>query len=386
MTWTTPADLAAKLRRRWDDGTLLRAYAAGEPFSRAEIGLRGPRASEMGERLAEVQRWAAQLVAGSRDGACFTLEYASIGGRLIGRNQLPRRAIVESYDQAWRLLGVRQDVARYDGVLAETAVEPVVREWVGRQPLTALSLAGEWPRLLAAYRWLDDHRGSGRYLREITAPGVDTKFAELHQVVLSKLLDVPASSTGFLAGLGLRARPEFVRFRPAPELGLMSPASELSLRADELPALDVTVRTALVVENEISYLSVPVPPVGLVIWGKGFNVDRVGALPWLRSAEVVYWGDLDTYGFMILDRLRARLPQTRSVLMDRETLLAHRERWVTEHSPTSVRLQHLTDDERALYDDLVEDRLAQKLRLEQERIDWSWATQRLAQALDWPGA
>ncbi len=72
--------------------------------------------------------------------------------------------------------------------------------------------------------------------------------------------------------------------------------------------------------------------------------------------------------------------------MDRETLLAHRERWVTEHSPTSVRLQHLTDDERALYDDLVEDRLAQKLRLEQERIDWSWATQRLAQALDWPGA
>ena len=28
----TPADIAAKVRRRWDDGSLLRAFAAGEPF------------------------------------------------------------------------------------------------------------------------------------------------------------------------------------------------------------------------------------------------------------------------------------------------------------------------------------------------------------------
>lgn len=41
---------------------------------------------------------------------------------------------------------------------------------------------------------------------------------------------------------------------------------------------------------------------------------------------VHYWGDLDTHGSAILDRLRAWLPQTRSFLMDRETLLDHRER------------------------------------------------------------
>ncbi|MBP8918578.1 MAG: hypothetical protein KBG85_02635 [Micropruina sp.] len=377
MTWTTPADIAAKLRRRWDDGSLLRAYAAREPFPRVEVPLRGPRASEIGERLGEVQRWVGGLVAGSRDGSCFTLEYASIGGRLIGRNQLPRRAILESYNQAWRLLGVRGDVAAYDGVLAETADEPVLREWVGGHPLVAVELAGEWPRLIAAYRWLDANRGSGRYLREITAPGVDTKFAERHRVVLSKLLGVPATRPGFLGGLGLKARPEFVRFRPAPELGPLGSASELAVRTDELPSLEIGVRAALVVENEISYLSVPVPAGGVVIWGKGFDVDRVGALPWLRSAAVTYWGDLDTHGFAILDRLRAWLPQTRSVLMDRDTLLGHRERWGTEDSPTSARLRHLTSDEYALYTDLVEDRYAEKLRLEQERIDWTWAADRL---------
>ena len=378
MTWTTPAEIAAKLRRRWDDGSLLRAYAAGEPFPRLEVGLRGPRASEIGERLGDVQRWVGGLVAGSRDGSCFTLEYTSVGGRLIGRNQLPRRAIIESYEQAWRLLGVRREVAAYDGVLEETADEPVLREWAGHHPLAAVELAGEWPRLIVAYRWLDAHRGSGRYLREISAPGVDTKFAERHRVVLSKLLDVPSTRPGFLAGLGLKAKPEFVRFRPAAQLGLLGAASELAVRADELPSLDVAARAALIVENEISYLSVPVPSGGVVIWGKGFDVDRVGGLPWLRSAAVTYWGDLDTHGFAILDRLRAWLPQTRSVLMDRDTLLAHCDRWGTEDSPTTARLRHLTADELTLYTDLVEDRYADKLRLEQERIDWAWVAERLS--------
>ena len=49
-------------------------------------------------------------------------------------------------------------------------------------------------------------------------------------------------------------------------------------------------------------------------------------------------GDIDTHGFAILDRLRAWLPQTRSVLMDRDTLLAHRDRWVTEDRPAKSAL------------------------------------------------
>ncbi len=385
VSWTTPAEIRAKLRRRWDDGSLLRAYAADEPCPRLDVPLRGPRTAEIGERLGDVQTWVGDLVAGSRDGDCFTLEFATVGGRLIGRNQLPKRAIVESYDQAWRLLGVNRDVATYQSVLDQASDEPVLRAWAGQQPLAAIQLAREWSQLTAAYRWLDTHRGSGRYLREISAPGVDTKFAERHRVVLSKLLGVPAARPAFLAGLGLWARPEFVRVRPAPELGLLAPATELALRTDELPALALSVRTAIVVENEISYLSVPVPPGGMVIWGKGFDVDQVGALPWLRGAEIVYWGDLDTHGFAILDRLRAWLPQTRSILMDRETLLAHRDRWGREEAPTSARLRRLTNDEQAVYVDLVEDRLAEKLRLEQERIDWEWAAERLRSAVEQEG-
>lgn len=80
----------------------------------------------------------------------------------------------------------------------------------------------------------------------------------------------------------------------------------------------------------------------------------------------------------ILDRLRAWLPHTRSVLMDRETLLAHRDRWVTEAAPTTATLTRLSPDEQQLYDDLVADRHGDQVRLEQERIDWSWVEPRLS--------
>ena len=41
--WTTPDDIAAKVRRRWDDGTLLRAYATAADFETIEIPVRAPK-------------------------------------------------------------------------------------------------------------------------------------------------------------------------------------------------------------------------------------------------------------------------------------------------------------------------------------------------------
>jgi len=87
---------------------------------------------------------------------------------------------------------------------------------------------------------------------------------------------------------------------------------------------------------------------------------------------------LDTHGFAILDRLRAWLPGTRSVLMNRETLLAHRERWVVEERRARSVLTRLSADQAQLYGDLVSDVLGGKVRLEQERIAWGWAQARLS--------
>lgn len=63
--------------------------------------------------------------------------------------------------------------------------------------------------------------------------------------------------------------------------------------------------------------------------------------------------------------------------MDRETLLAHRDRWGTDATTTRASLTRLTPNEHELYEDLVDDHLGDRVRPEQERIDWSWAEQRL---------
>jgi hypothetical protein len=366
-------DIEERVRRRWDDGSLLHAHAGASQFIPIEIPVRGPKASEIGDNLVAVRDWISALTAGSGTGRRYDVVLGQIGGRHIGRNALPSRVVVSTTDQAWALLGVGRHVERFNMLLELADTTPAVRTWVLTHPHRALELAEAMPRLLAAFEWLDTHRDSGQYLREISAPGVDTKFAEKHRSVLAAMLGVSSTAAGFVSDLGLRAKPEMVRIRVSTSLGLPASISEMALRASELRELTISPRSAIVIENEVTYLSVDVPEDGIVIWGKGFEVDRVGRLPWLADIPVNYWGDLDTHGFAILDRLRAWLPHTRSVLMDRETLLTHRERWVREDRPATSSLTRLTPTEIDLYTDLVTDRLGTHVRLEQELVDWAWA-------------
>lgn len=383
--WTAPAHVEAKVRRKWATGELLRRHAEGLPFEAIEVPLRGPSSADLAERLDDARSWAAAIERAADSGRRFGIVPTTIGGRHLGRTTLPGRAVVETFDQAWRMLGVggaMGAVAQFDEVLRQSAKVPAACAWALAHPLRAIEIAAEWPALLAARDWLDWSRDSGRYLREIDAPGVDTKLVERHRGVLAEMLAVPASASAFAAALGLAIKPGFVRMRFDPELfGMPTALTEASFRLDELTALRVPVERALIVENEISYLSVPVPQRGVVLWGKGYDASQPASLSWLeRAAEsggVRYWGDIDTHGFAILNRVRRYLPSARSVMMDRETLLAHEERWGSEKAPTDAALPHLTEPEAALYADLVTDRYTRAVRLEQERIDWSWVERHL---------
>lgn len=379
--WSTPSTVVAAVRRRWDDGSLLRAYAVAGEFPRIEVPLRGPGAADLGDHFAAARDWAAALAAGSQGGRAYDLVYGRIGGRLAGVTDVPVRAVVADFAQAWRLLGVARDAEAFRLLVEASAADEPARAWALGSPLRAIALADDWPRLLVAHAWLRRVRGSGVFLRQIDAPGIDTKFVEHHRGVLAAWLEVPAGAAAFGEALGLAAKPATVRARFDPAvLGFPRRVTEATLRAAELDLLPVAPRRALIVENEVTYLSVPVPPGCVALWGRGYDAREASSLRWLSGAEVWYWGDLDTHGFGILNRVRAHLPQVRSILMDRETLLAHEERWGVEDTPTASDLSRLDDAERALFADLVTDRYGRSVRLEQERIDWAWALGRLAVA------
>jgi hypothetical protein len=213
---------------------------------------------------------------------------------------------------------------------------------------------------------------------------VDTKFIEHHQGVLAELLDlqlspdrIDADATGFAGRYRFRRKPGYVRFR-SPGFGGFS---ELSVRVDEFAAPPSGTRQAYVVENEITYLAFPLPGDAIVIFGGGYAVDVLEPLGWLTDLVLVYWGDIDTHGFAILNRLRHRFGHARSMLMDRATLLAHRGQWVTEPRPTAATLDLLDAEEAELYRDLVEGALGPSVRLEQERIRFAAIEQAMARQL-----
>jgi hypothetical protein len=374
--WSTPADITRAARRAWDSGAIARSSLTGE-FAAVEVPLYGPRPSEIGADLGAVRAWVSALETGSRGGSHYDLTWSTVGGRAIGRNRIPVRATVGSVSQAAALLGVHEAVQRLIEIAALASDLAGVRDWVHARPLQAIEMYDVFPALVAAYAWLDAHRGSGRYLREISAPGVDTKFAERHRAVLAAMLGVSSTAAGFVTELGLASKPSLVRLRMSPGLGFPAGIAEVACRVEDLAGLAVSPNEVFIIENEITYLSAPVPEGGLVVWGSGFAVDLPGRLPWMVPVAVTYWGDLDTHGFAILDRLRAHLPRARSVLMDTETLMEHRDRWVIEERPTAAALTRLTPAEYEVYSGLVEDRWGPSVRLEQERIDWTWVGHRL---------
>ena len=371
-TWTRPADVRAAIRKKWDSGALLARFAAGQDWEPLNIPIRGPSARQIGERLAEVRQWAAEWA----EAACGQLrvEYKQVGGRHFGANSIPCRAWLDGYDEAWALLKVGPDVRRLNELM-EAARGTRLIPWLTGHPMRALRLAGVWDKLLDTVRWIEQRQALGMYLRQIDVPGVDTKFIERYKGVLTELLDaqlepsrVEIAAADFAGRYGFLRRPGYVRFRVA---GGFRGFSELSVRTDEFAAAPDGITRAYVIENEITYLAFPVPAAAMAILGGGYAVPVLEPLGWLTGLDVVYWGDIDTHGFAILNRLRHHLPHARSILMDRATLLGHRDHWGIEPSPTAAALDRLDRAESALYADLLSNAYAPSVRLEQERISFS---------------
>ncbi len=389
--WTERSDVVRVLRKRWQRGEFLTALAQGTPVVPQSVPLRGPTTREVADRFGEVQDWVRRWEA---DTSGLRLEYVPLGGRLVGSNQVPGRAWVDDETRLWRLLGVRDEVAAFRQVLALTRdTYPELEAWVRSHPTAALAEASVWDRLLAVLRWIADCGGPEVYLRQVDVPGVDTKFIETHRGLLGECLDAvlpqerinPAAPyRRFAERYRMATKPAYVRCRSLDRRpliqawsggqgGISSTAggvgpTELTFRVEDAAQIVLPGRRVVIVENEITYFALPTIPDSLAVLGGGYGVTGLAALTWLQEREVHYWGDLDTHGFAILDRLRTFLPSARSLLMDRTTLEVHREHWGREPTPVNARLERLTAPEQTLYADFIEDRYAPALRLEQERI------------------
>ena len=379
MKWTTPTGLQAQVHKLWDRGLLLASVAGGESVFPRRLALKGPDSRALGERFSEVRDWIAGLVANE---GLYRIEWRSVNHRVLGANRIPSAIWIDTLEQALGLIGKHRAAERFAGMVErtrETRAELI--PWLAKRPLRALALAEEWPQLLAIVDWLSKHPRPEVYLRQVDLPGVHTKLIEGHRAVLAELFDlvlpgeaIDATHTGafgFCRRYGFLDKPARVRFRmldPTVRLLPMASDQDITLTQAAFSSLAPPVTTVFITENEINFLAFPNVRDSMVIFGAGYGFANLVAAHWLQEKNILYWGDIDTHGFAILNQLRGFFPHTVSFLMDRETLLAHRQFWGSEPQPQTGDLLRLTTEEQALYDQLRQHTWGVSVRLEQEKI------------------
>jgi hypothetical protein len=166
----------------------------------------------------------------------------------------------------------------------------------------------------------------GRPLRLLVEYGVDTKFFERNASLLTKLLDErfegAASEQGLTTFLdAFEETGHWVLVVPLqPEL---LPFKRLRLTTAELAETPLPGSRLLVVENEQCVHLLPETlPDTLAVLGSGLD------LQWLASAhlagkQVAYWGDMDTWGLLMLARARLYQPAVQALLMEQELFEQH---------------------------------------------------------------
>ena len=305
---------------------------------------------------------------------------------LLGRQAVPEALSLPDAEALAEMLG---ETVRWQR--ARTRFDAWVKRWPAlaatlRRQYALLADADdtEFARLGDMLAWLEVHPASNLFVRQLPVAGLDSKWLETRTGLLAEWLRMLAElprETDFWHASGLRREPDRLRLRVL-DPGLrarLGGLGDIHAPFDELATLDLPVRHAFIVENKQTGLAFDDLAGAVLLMARGYAVDHLHDLPWLRAAEAVhYWGDLDTHGFAILGKLRGHLPQLRSLLMDEATLLAHRALWVSEPQPHRAdRIEHLDPAEQALYGDLRGDRWDVRVRLEQERIGWDVAWTRI---------
>ncbi len=287
---------------------------------------------------------------------------------MIGTNQsMPTHLEIPNLDTAARLVGKgwpqRLATARHRASTLSDAFPHVdlAKTLPALQPLTEIDFA----LLLDAARWFATHDARGLTPRQVPIEGLHGKWLNRYHTLVR-----------CLAGkddLGLVTRPTRVHFtylasgrRRHESITIGDPAT-----AAYTPAVIV------VLENKDTAVYFPPVPGGIAIEGEGSKAPgTLPHIPWIRDcSRIIYWGDIDAAGFVIVNNLRTNGIRAETILMDQTTYEEYERfgAWTDEKGkpiPCAPRrtLPALTETERVVYHDLTDPSWTRVRRIEQERI------------------
>jgi hypothetical protein len=261
--------------------------------------------------------------------------------------------------------------------LARSRAELIEARFPEGDVATALRIAArldavDFDLALITTQWFADNPGAwaGLTPRQIPVAGLHAKWLDTHKPLLKVLAcldDLTFAERGtrvYWTYLDPNYRRTGGRLHDSLTLG------------DNVP-LPYEPSVVLVVENKDTAILFPEMAGAVVVEGNGnTSVGVLPRVPWLASAQtIVYWGDIDARGYEIVNGLRGRLPQVRSILMDRPTYEQFEdfgtnvdERGVLLKPRKRQALPHLSAPERVMYLNVTDPNWTRHRRLEQERI------------------
>jgi hypothetical protein len=381
-----PDDVRTLLVTRWRRTARDWLSGAGEWPLAIPLGAPGDKAvrTDLAAAREWIASWEKELPAGE-------VTWVTREWRALGKQQIPERLMLPDADAVARWVG---QSSRWQ--LARERFHILAMRWPALMTVLPASFdlladytKEDFQRMTTLLAWLEANPNSGLYPRQLPIAGLDSKWLEQRRPVVTQWLAalrgvVPGD---FYATCGLRAPAEMLRMRILDQelRAYVGDMLELIAPAEELAKLQWPVRQAFIVENLQTGMAFTDLPGSIVFMGKGYSVPVLKTIPWLADIPCWYWGDLDTHGFAILNRVRYALSHVESILMDETTLLSHRELWGDEPTPTSAALPLLTQEEQSVYQGLQQHRWGCRVRLEQERLNWAeaWA---ILQKIAWRNA
>jgi hypothetical protein len=380
----TPDEVIQKAKRLYLP--FLRSWVQGEKFFSLSLPVGSLPLSSYAQLREGVQRLRAESK--EQRGYGYTIEFEVHRTRKYEPQNLPKRIVIENEHDFLRLLEKEQEFTCFQqDVCLIQKQQPNLHAWIVAYPQRVIDYHKDWPDLLEVCAYFVEHPRPHCYIRELPIR-VHTKFVEQHAGILRELLEVllppeaiqPDAKT-FAQRFGLREDEPLVRIRLLDDqlfkqYGL--PLTDLSLPYTQLAQLNLQTERCIVTENKMVFLTLPHFSRTFAIFGEGFTVRSLCAIPWFASCPIFYWGDLDAQGFQILSLLRATFPHVLSLMMDEATLQAFSS-FCVEGTPCTVQhLPYLTSQEQVLFQRLARE----NIRLEQERIDHAYALQYLRAYLE----
>jgi hypothetical protein len=219
--------------------------------------------------------------------------------------------------------------------------------------------------------------------RQVPIPGVHAKWLQSHRAGVQALTGL--AELGILPGH--RPRIHFTYLDPA--YRATGARIHDSATVGDQFAPDYLPRLVVISENKDTAIHFPELEEAISVEGVGKGGKTLAAFPWIREAPVVvYWGDIDSDGYEILNGYRVDFDRDiDSILMDQATYDAYSAfgtsydqhgRALSAGEPTV--LLRLTEDERSMYERVMDPGHTGHRRLEQERIPLAVALDAVKQA------